>query len=318
MKRAFLFLSMHYPSPGLRPPSPAGRGAGGEGSFPLEVHGPNAPAQHVLVKLPMNLFRLLFVLMVMIGLRPDQLSAADNLTLVPVPAPDFDAANKLYEQGRYPEAAAAYEQLAQTRPGSPTLTFNLGNAWFKAGQNGRAIAAWRRAEQLDPRDPNTRFNLQFARKKVAGGEGVVGPAWQRALRTLTLNEWTMLGAATLWLWFILLALREVRPTLRPALRGYTATVGHATAALATCVAAAAQLQFNQQAAVIIVPEAIVRTGPLDEAKVLYQFRDGTELTVLDQKDLASGDQKQTWLQVRDHAQRVGWLKRDQVILLTRS
>src|SRR5206468_4104202 len=73
----------------------------------------------------------------------------------------FDAANKLYEQGNYPAAAAAYEQLIQSGQRSETLYFNLGDAWFKAGQLGRAIAAWRQAEFLSPRDPALRFNLQF-------------------------------------------------------------------------------------------------------------------------------------------------------------
>ena len=228
---------------------------------------------------------------------------------------DFDAANKLYEQGHYAEAAAAYETLAKTQSGAEALFFNLGNAWFKAGQTGRAIAAWRQAEHLAPRDPSIRFNLRFARKKVAGGEGVIGTAWQRALTTLTLNEWTVIGAVTLWLWFGLLALREIRPALRPALRGYTITAGLATVGLAACLGAAAQLQFQTIPAVVVVSEAIARSGPLDEAKVLFHFRDGTELTVTDQKELSAGDQKQTWLQVRDTSQRLGWVKRDQVIVL---
>ena len=239
---------------------------------------------------------------------------AGRLLAVGSAAPDFDTANKLYEQGRYPDAAAAYEALGKSSPGE-ALFFNLGNAWFKAGQIGRAIAAWRQAERLNPRDPSIRFNLQFARKKVAGAEAPSGSAWQRGLATLTLNEWTMLAAVTLWLWFCLLALREIRPAFRPALRGYAATAGLATVALAACVAAAAQLQFGAISAVVVVPEAIARSGPLDEAKVLYQFRDGTELTVVDQKELAAGDQKQTWLQVSGPSQRVGWVKRDQVTVL---
>src|SRR5689334_19162351 len=80
-------------------------------------------------------------------------------------APSFEEANKLYEQGKYAEAAAAYENLAPAHNGSPALYYNLGNAWFKAGQNGRAIAAYRKAEMLSPRDPNLRFNLNFVRKK---------------------------------------------------------------------------------------------------------------------------------------------------------
>lgn len=237
-----------------------------------------------------------------------RLARAEDLTA------DFDAANKLYEQGKYREAATAFENLELRSPRSDTLRFNLGNAWFKAGQTGRAIAAWREAEHLSPRDPSVSFNLQFARKQVSGSEASAGPLWQRGLCALTLNEWAVLASITLWVWFLLLALREWRPALRTALSGYTATVGVVLLALGVCLGAATNLQLNALSAVVIVPEAIARSGPLDEAKVLHQFRDGTELIVLDRKEI-TGDAKQSWLQVRDATARSGWVRSDNLIAL---
>ena len=230
-------------------------------------------------------------------------------------APAFDAANKLYEQGQFAPAADAYENIIQSGTRSATLYFNLGNAWFKAGQLGRAIAAWRLGEALSPRDPSLHFNLQFARRKVSGNDPTPAPFWDRTLRTLSLNEWSLITAAALWLWCLLLALRELRPALRPAFHGYTATAGAAVLLLAGGLAAAAHLQLHQCFAVVSIPEAIVRSGPLEEAKVLHQFRDGLELSVLDQKDVAVGERRQSWLQVRSHAGHLGWLRSDQVILL---
>ena len=66
----------------------------------------------------------------------------------------FDSANKLYEQGKFSDAAAAYEKLLHSGQASTALYFNLGNAYFKAGQIGRAIAAYDQAEQFTPRDPD--------------------------------------------------------------------------------------------------------------------------------------------------------------------
>jgi len=228
---------------------------------------------------------------------------------------EFDAANKLYEQGKFLEAAAAYEKLLQSGAPADAVYFNLGNAWFKAGQTGRAIAAWRLAERASPRDPSVRFNLQFARKRVIGSDTPTGPLWQRALGSLTLNEWTVLTSVMLWIWFLLLALREFKPALRRVLSGYTATAGLGALLLALGLAGAAALQFNNRPAVVIVSEAIARTGPLDEAKVLHKLRDGTEVVVLDEKEVTVGDKKQTWLQVRDYARRTGWVKGDQLSVL---
>ena len=256
----------------------------------------NAPVR------PLSILQLLAALIVLIA--PGAL-AADSTTA-------FDAANKLYEQGRFAEAATAYGKLLETGPHSETLLFNLGNAWFKAGNTGRAIAAYREAERLAPRDPSIRFNLQFARKKVSGSDSTHGSLATRALAALTVNEWTMLAGVAFWVWMSLLAWREARPDCRSAVSGYTATSGLVTIILVGCVAASAA-QLNQAEAVVSVPDAIVRSGPLEEAKVLHQLRDGVEVTILDRKDVMSGDQKQTWVQVRDVAGRAGWLKSDHVV-----
>ncbi len=227
----------------------------------------------------------------------------------------FDQANKLYEQSKYSEAARAYEKLLQSVPGSPALYFNLGNAWFKAGQSGRAIAAYRQAEMLTPRDPSLRFNLNFVRKKVSGSDSLPTENWRQHLAALTINEWTMLAMGAFWLWFFLLALRELRPALRRTLSGYTSTAGLATVLLTAGLATVVYEQSRVKEAVVVATNAVVRYGPLEESQVFYQLRDGSEVTVLDQKELAVGDKKQSWLQVQDATRRIGWVQRDQVILL---
>lgn len=224
----------------------------------------------------------------------------------------FDAANKLYEQGKFVEAARGYQQLLDAGHRSPALYFNLGNAWFKAGQTGYAIAAYRQIERLSPRDPNVQFNLNFARKQVASGDPKPGPVLERIVRALTLNEWTTLTAGAAWISFLLLAIGEWRESARANARRYALMVFLVALGLASGTAAAASRWFNPTDAVIVTSEAIARSGPLDEGKVLHQLRNGTEVTILDQKLLAAGSRTQTWYQVRNNAAQSGWIKEDQL------
>lgn len=219
----------------------------------------------------------------------------------------FDAANNLYLTGRYAEAAEAYQKLLETGPRSATLYFNLGNACYKAEQMGRAIAAYRQAERLTPREASLRANLQFMRKKLNGDERGPGPFWREWLATLTLNEWTALAAGLFWLWFLTLALCESRPALKPPLRRTLLTLGVAMLLGLVCLAGSAYDRFGTRSAVVCVREAVLRFGPLQESRVSHQLQDGAEVTVLDEKD--------NWLQVRDRKGRLGWLKRDHVVVL---
>jgi tetratricopeptide (TPR) repeat protein len=224
----------------------------------------------------------------------------------------FDQANRLYEQGKFNEAATAYQQLLSLGHKTATVYYNLGNAWFKAGQLGRAVAAYRRAQELAPRDPNVRFNLNFARKQVTGSDTAPTIPWKRWFGRLTVNEWTIVATALFWLWFALLIIRELRPALRPGLRTVTLIAAIASVVAMVSVGIVTYYSAARHEAVVIVPQTVVRLGPLEDSKVHYQLRDGSEIVVLDEKRF---NPTESWLQVRDGSRRVGWLKRDQVALL---
>ena len=231
-----------------------------------------------------------------LGILPGRLQAAD------VPS-EFNAANKLYAEGKFAGAADAYGKMLQSGAMSPAIYFNYGNAEFKAGNPGRAIAAYRQAAQLAPRDAEVRANLEFVRNQVPG------PALHESrakdwLGMLTLNEWTALAAVALWLTLFLLAAAQIWPALKTALRGFTRGAAAATLLSCACLGGDAAIHFGRPTAVVVEPEATARSGPFDEAQNVFTTHDGMELLVLDRHD--------DWVQVTDGSGKIGWLQRRQV------
>ena len=220
----------------------------------------------------------------------------------------FDNANKLYAENKFTEAAFAYEKLAATGTISPALYFNLGNAQLKARQIGRAIAAYRHADTLSPRDPDLSANLRFARNQVQGPT-IKSSAWQRWLGTLSVNEWTWLCVAGVWVTFGLLIARQIKPSLAPALGNWTWLATGITVMLCACLALAFSQSAREKIAIVTVADATVRNSPLDQSPSTFNAHDGAELRVLDSKD--------DWLQVTDDTRRIGWLKRDSTAFVDR-
>jgi tetratricopeptide (TPR) repeat protein len=221
-------------------------------------------------------------------------------------AADFSAANKLYAEGKFADAAAIYENILKNGGQSSALLFNCGNAEFKSGRPGEALAAYRRAALLSPRDAEIRANLAFVRSQVQGATQRES-RWQNWLGQLTLNEWTVLAAAAFWLASILLAAQQIRPALGAKLR--SATYVFVALTILSCAALGLQAaeHFSRQTAVVVLPEVTARSGPFDEAQSAFTAQDGAELTVMDRH----GD----WVQVSDGTGNIGWLPVKQVEIL---
>ena len=219
---------------------------------------------------------------------------------------EFNAANKLYAEGKFAAAASAYEHILHSGAVSPALWFNYGNAEYKLGQAGRAIAAYRHAELLAPRDDEVRANLNFVRKQVEGPT-LRESWWENWLGAFTLNEWAVLAAGAFWLTFILFAVRQIRPAWRSRLRGLTTGIVIITILSCAGLGAATTIHFSQQTAVVIASEATARSGPFTEAQDAFKVRNGAELAVLNRRE--------NWLQVSDGSGRIGWLPARQVEIL---
>ena len=225
-------------------------------------------------------------------------------------AAEFSAANKLYAEGKFAEAAAGWGKVIQEAQAAgtaaPALYFNYGNAEFKLGHLGLAIAAYRHAALLAPRDSEVLGNLEFVRNQVQGA--TVRPGrWQSWVGALTLNEGTLLTAAALWLTFLLLMARQIRPALAPRLRGLTVTATVVTLLSGAVLAVQAAGHFSRQTAVVTEANVIARSGPYDDALKTFAVHDGAELSVLDRHD--------DWFQVADGTGKTGWLPRKQLELL---
>jgi tetratricopeptide (TPR) repeat protein len=220
----------------------------------------------------------------------------------------FSQANKLYEEGKYAQAAAAYDGLIQNGHISPAIYFNDGNAWLKAGHMGRAIYAYRRAEELAPRDPDIRANLEIARTQAGTSTAALpGSRWTRWAGRLTLNEWTVAAGAAVALFFILLTVRQISPVFAKSGFGWTVFLAAASVWLLACLGMSVNQRLLEKSSIVLVSESVARRGPMDESQSSFTAHDGAELMVL----ARDGD----WLQVSDAAKHIGWLPQKDVALM---
>lgn len=221
-------------------------------------------------------------------------------------ADNFSGANQFYAEGKFSEAAKTYESILSSGTVSPNLFFNYGDAEFKSGNLGRAIAAFRQAALLAPRDAEVRANLEFARNQVQGTSQHEG-RWEDWLGALTLNEWMALAAIAFWLAFLLFAVMQIRPALKGALGGVARYLAVAAVLLCACLGIATAIHSSRQVAVVVMSDAVTRSGPFDDAQNAFAVHDGAELPVLDRH---SG-----WVEVSDSTGRTGWMLDSQVEVL---
>jgi len=185
----------------------------------------------------------------------------------------FDAANQLYEAGKFGEARQAYAGMVKSGPLSANLLYNLGNAEWKLGNGGEAAADYERALALDPSHPQARANLEFVREQT-GARTAQRRWWQEALGAIDANTAALMLAVCGWVAMFCLAVVLLRPAGRS---GPVITL--AICLLAAAYAAGCLWQANGEAtkAVVIAKSTQARMAPTDVAPVADVLPAGSEV-----------------------------------------
>lgn len=222
--------------------------------------------------------------------------AAESVRTVDAWQKMFWEAGKLYDQGRFTEAADVYEKLLKEGWRAPEIYFNLGNAYFKGGRLADAVLNYRRAWYLAPRDPDIRANLQYALQNA----GAPLPELRRHETMLTLiprNQWLSLSIALWWCACVLIIAGTWLTRYRtPIWRG---------AAIAFCgwlVSLAGIWTWRQMVArpeyVVVSQREEARFAPLENAVVHFVLPQGAIVRQIERVGdwtKISADRKEGWM-----------------------
>ncbi len=215
----------------------------------------------------------------------------------------FEKANRLYQQGKFKQAANLYLEIINRGYPSPVLWYNLGNSYVKSGKTGNAVVAYERAIRFAPRDRDLRDNLSL----IQPSENKKQPfilliPFVAILNYFTLNELFLIAEIlylSVCMIFILKLLRLsekltiiMRKLVKPVLVLFL---------ISLCFFA---LKFHREMmlthGVIIEDKTIARSGPGEEFTEIMLLPEGTKCRLLAGK--SNG-----WVKIRSAGGRTGYI-----------
>lgn len=238
----------------------------------------------------------LFVILVYTG-RAD---ATTNYTL----------GNKLYAEGRYSDAIAAYRKAADEVQ-SQEIYYNLGNAYFKNKHIARAILYYEKALKINPEFELAKQNLEIANSQIA--DRIEPPARQQF--STIWNEFVkdtgvkVFSAVTLVLWLIggfligLFIAGRRNAVKKAGFFGGLTFIVFGSIALYLAFSSLA-IYTDQNAGIIITPKVDVKTAPNSNSTDAFILHEGTKVQL--------GKSEGNWVEVTLTSGNFGWLKKTDI------
>lgn len=219
---------------------------------------------------------------------------------------DWNAAEQLYANKQYAEAANAYADMFQYGE-SAALYYNYANALYKSNQIGLAILNYERALRLDPTNDDIRFNLEFANKmktdKIEPLERFFFSEWLDELgRLFTSNQWAYASIISfvLTLIFLLLYLFGKKVWLRK-ITFFSAIFILLFSIISLVYAFQTKaLIENNPAAIVLSGSVSVKSSPDESGTEVFVIHEGAKVNVLSTLSI--------WSEIRLADGNTGWLQ----------
>lgn len=224
----------------------------------------------------------------------------------------WEQANQAYSEGRYEAALASYQSLLEQGVHNGPLYYNLGNAYFKTGNLGQAVLHFYRAQRFMPGDADLAKNIRKAadvRKDpiIEGEHAGVDQQLESWLWRLP-YELTFWMAASLLLIAGVAGLALVSGFRQRKWLGYVLVCAGITGLLLTGLATVQHdVLTNRDAAVVLVDEVFVLSGPSEQESVSLTLHEGIRVHILDRTD--------GWYRIRLANGLNGWLRQNTVAVI---
>lgn len=221
----------------------------------------------------------------------------------------YEKANQLYQQNKYSDAAAAYQQLIDQGYSLPDLYFNAGNAYYKSNHTGLAVYNYEKALRIDPAHEAAVHNLALANQRVQGFTDELPLLffqkwWQQWEHLHSANGWATGSIILFWLLVagVLVYLLAERFATR-ALRVGIAVIG-ALAVIYCFMSVYTWRAGNSHDTGIVMSSGIkAKPGPDPGGKDLFELNEGMKVEVLDATEdyckVQLADGKTGWIGCND-------------------
>jgi len=194
---------------------------------------------------------------------------------------DFEAANRLFDEGKYADAKSHYDKLVSAGDWNANLFYDLGNCEFRLGFPGRAILDYERALTLDPSHPEAQANLTLLRSQT--GAKTETSTWRQYLIAgRSQNVWIIIGTAAAWA--AIFGIAALATTRRRETAGlwFITILGVAVFGYAGTIV---WLQYqDRDAAVVTEKSADFRFGITDTAQLAETLPAGSRVRVISERD----------------------------------
>lgn len=236
----------------------------------------------------MNIFRIVrSILFIFCCLLPLASQAAVNNDR-------FQKANAAYSRNDFSTAISIYEMLVSEHGYSQQLLYNLGNSYAQSGQVGKAILNYERALHLAPHNSDVLGNLHL----VLNARGLFNekPSFtMRILHLLSINQWTVLAGAGLFLLSAGLALSLRFPVSRRTLLLFT--FGCLATTLTGVIGTA--VLHKEWSGYVVIDESRLLISPFEGAAAAGNIQEGRVVY----PNSSHGE----YLHVHDRTGRKGWI-----------
>ena len=243
--------------------------------------------------------RIFFILLLVVSLVPAYAQEGSS-------TPE-QAAEELYRNGQYEQAAEIYGQLLSEKGESAEVYYNLGNICFKQDRIGMAILNYERALLFAPSDKDILFNLELVRSKTVDqlnvSESFLLKKWLDDVKNLfTESGWGIAALLCFFLFIVSLFLFFFgRFLLMKKISFYVGCAAFASIIVCNVFAFSQYKELtNRNQGVIMAATVTIKSSPDKSGTDLFVLHEGTKVTI---KSALSG-----WTEIELPDGTIGWIE----------